>query len=129
MNDDMTSPVEQRVSTASKTRHGTPQDDAMYQGIQRIFCTPKNRKDLSPDYEGLVDLFSSPILSANVVLKRVKFVSPVAVSAKRSQRSKTAALPTMVLNVPKLDSLEGVENVRQTRSQGAVTLAAENLLI
>ena len=111
--------LQQLFKETSKTRHGTPQGDAIYQGIQRMFHTPKGKKDLSPDFEGLVDLFNTPIVPTSMISKKVKFLSPVAVSAKKSTRSKAAVLSgntTMVLSVPKLDS-ESVENVRQTRSK------------
>ena len=123
---DLSVPVEytglQRLfKETSKTRCGTPQGDAMYQGVQRMFQTPKRQKDLSPDYEGLADLFSSPVLSTMVTTKKVTFLSPVAMSAKRSTRS--TATPssvnnTMLLNVPKLDYSENT-SVRRTRSKEA----------
>ena len=104
----------------TKTRRGTPQGDAVFQGIERMFRTPKGRKDLSPDYEGLVDLFSSPVVSTMVTTKKVKFMSPVAMSAKRSTRSTaTMASNTMVLNVPKLNYSENA-NAQHTRSKEAI---------
>ena len=114
--------LQQLFEESSKAKRGTPQGDAIYQGIQQMFRTPKGKKDLSPDFEGLVDLFNTPIIPTSMISKKVKFLSPVAMSAKRSRRSKDAVLPantTMVLSVPKLDS-ESVENVRRTRSKSAL---------
>ena len=125
VNKDLSPPIEYGgiqwlFKEPSKTRRGVPQGDAVYEGIQRMFRTPKSQKDLSPDYEGLVDLFSSPIVSTNMTSKKVTFLSPVAMSAKRSTRSNATAVSasttTMTLNVPKLDYSES-KTVRQTRSK------------
>ena len=109
VNKDLSPPIEygglQRLfKETSKARRGTPQGDAMYQGIQRMFRTPKGKEDLSPDFEGLVDLFNTPVVLTNMTSKKVMFLSPVAMSAKRSTQSKAAS----------------VENVRQTRSKTAL---------
>jgi len=114
----------QQLFKTPKASHGTPQED-VYQGIQKMFQTPKIREALSPNYEGVTDLFSTPSMPANVASRKVKFLSPVAMTAQRNRQSKN---PTMVLNVPKLGCSEIVENVRRTRSQtAAIPFTLEDL--
>ena len=121
---DLSPPIEygglQRLFKEAKTRHGTPQGDAVFQGFQKMFRTPRS-KDLSPDFEGLEDLFNTPTMSTTVTPKKVKFMSPVAMTAKRSTRSTAVTLPvdtTLLLNVSKMD-LESIMSGRRTRSKVA----------
>ena len=124
LTEDLSPPLEygelQRLFKDTKTRCRMPQGDAIFQGMKRMFRTPRS-KDLSPDFEGLMDLFNTSTVSTNVTPKKVKFMSPVAMTAKRSTRSTAVTLPVnspMILNVSKIDP-ENIMTIRRTRSKGA----------